>query len=301
MIFYLIASFYKPKQPLEPRIHTPPGHHHGERPPEQGASDNQKKGKPPSFFRDTTATLPQAAPALSQNAHRSTDGGCSTLARPLPALPGQFFPFLLWNTIKNSLGFQVILLLLMISAVVYLNLRDLLEWQTMTESPHATQRGIQSPTHPVASVAIPPAVSHSVTNHGQSDNSRQNIAFFYANNMKNYYCLNYLPSPCDPDQLLRAPIPDSLENIYEGSLYYAQHCTGCHGEGGKGNGPEAMRLKQSIKPLSWVGSDILDRDAYLFWMVARGGSDFGGRMPPFKAILDEKQIWQVVLFLKTVR
>ena len=118
--------------------------------------------------------------------------------------------------------------------------------------------------------------------------------------MRDYYCRDYRKIPCNPSQLLVNPIPSDLENIYEGGKYFMEHCARCHGDAGRGNGADAVRLNYPMEKLSWVGSEFLDRDAFLFWIIARGGNDFGGRMPQFKDKLNEDMIWKVILFLKTL-
>ncbi len=127
------------------------------------------------------------------------------------------------------------------------------------------------------------------------------IDFFYQNGLKDYYCRDYRKIPCDASQVLLNPIPAEPENVYEGGDHYLGVCGRCHGAAGQGNGPDAVRLNRPLAPLSKSGGEIPDRDAYLFWIVAQGGGDFGGKMPPFKDLLDENAIWKVILFLKTLR
>ncbi len=152
-----------------------------------------------------------------------------------------------------------------------------------------------------------PVVSNTATNGqqvGLKDTEIKNdkkIAFFYEKNMKDYYCRDYLKIACNSSRRLTNPITPEMENIYAGGEYYLKYCARCHGDNGKGNGPDAIRLRFSLERLGWAGSELLERDAYLFWIIAKGGYEFGGSMPQFSDILNEDQIWKIILFLKTLR
>ncbi len=133
---------------------------------------------------------------------------------------------------------------------------------------------------------------------GQRD---KKIAFFYEKNMKEYYCRAYLKIPCRANSLLVNPVAPEVENIFTGEEQYLKYCARCHGESGKGNRPDAVLLTVPLERLGWAGSALLEREAYLFWIIAKGGSDFGGSMPPFRDMLGENDIWKIILFLKTLR
>ncbi|MBF0399284.1 MAG: cytochrome c [Magnetococcales bacterium] len=301
MIFYLIASLCKGKKPVDRLNADALRDLHETTRAEQRSPKNPAKGATLHAFEGVAASLPQQQAMMPPNPSASTDTGCSTLAHAA-AFPVHFSPHLFWESLKDKRGFRVTVLLLIMSAVAYINLQDLWERPT-AELPAIVQQGIatapqRAGTFQPAGFAEAPAegvVARSGKNHAS-----RSVEFFYAHNMKGYYCLNYLKEGCDPNSLLTSPIPSGMENVYEGGVHYAQYCAGCHGDSGMGDGQEAVRLKLPMERLSWVGSGVLDRDAYLFWMVAAGGRDFGGHMPPFKEILAEKQIWQLIFFLKTL-
>jgi mono/diheme cytochrome c family protein len=39
-------------------------------------------------------------------------------------------------------------------------------------------------------------------------------------------------------------------------------------------------------------------DGYLFWTIAEGGAPVGSAMPPFKGVLGDDQVWQVIAYLR---
>jgi mono/diheme cytochrome c family protein len=39
-------------------------------------------------------------------------------------------------------------------------------------------------------------------------------------------------------------------------------------------------------------------DEYLIWSIAEGGAILGSDMPAFKDTLDERQIWQIVTYMR---
>ena len=127
------------------------------------------------------------------------------------------------------------------------------------------------------------------------------MAYFYKNDMGHYYCRDYLKTSCNNIKLLVNPIPGDLESIYEGGKQYLDYCARCHGDTGRGNGPDAIHLDAPLEKLGWVGNEILERDAYLFWIIAEGGENYGGSMPQYKGILNETDIWKIILFLSTLR
>jgi len=42
-------------------------------------------------------------------------------------------------------------------------------------------------------------------------------------------------------------------------------------------------------------------DGYLFWAIAEGGIPIGTGMPAFKDALSERETWQLILYLRTLR
>ncbi|WP_130470382.1 c-type cytochrome [Candidatus Magnetaquicoccus inordinatus] len=137
--------------------------------------------------------------------------------------------------------------------------------------------------------------------HSQKNQQDKIIKYFYENNMKHYYCNNYLSIKCDEKATTLNPMAAELDSISEGWQYYVEFCLRCHGETGRGNGRDVHLLRSPPPTLGWSGSQLLERDAFLFWIIAEGGHSFGGEMPRFKDFLNQEKIWKIILFVKTLR
>jgi mono/diheme cytochrome c family protein len=90
----------------------------------------------------------------------------------------------------------------------------------------------------------------------------------------------------------------------EGKALYAYYCTHCHGPKGNGEGFNAMNLDP--KPRDHTDGN----EAYmagrtneeLFEAVSKGGAAISKSpyMPPFGAVLSEREIWMLVTHLRTL-
>lgn len=79
------------------------------------------------------------------------------------------------------------------------------------------------------------------------------------------------------------------KDIYFGEANPQVSCTGCHGEDGEPvKSGEGVRSLKNTKRFS---------DSYWFWRVAEGIRKTP--MVPYKSLLSEDQIWQVVAFMHT--
>jgi mono/diheme cytochrome c family protein len=91
------------------------------------------------------------------------------------------------------------------------------------------------------------------------------------------------------------PVPADAESIAAGKKVFAQNCVVCHGETGKGNGPAAAGLHP--KPADLGGPALSKQtDGALFWKVEQGH----GSMPSFKSTLTDKQVWDVVNYVRSL-
>ena len=82
-----------------------------------------------------------------------------------------------------------------------------------------------------------------------------------------------------------------------GAEVFKANCAACHGETGLGDGPAGAALDPAPKNLAVLQAQA--GDDYLFWRITTGKE--GTSMVPWKGILTEEQIWQVVAFLRTLK
>ena len=87
----------------------------------------------------------------------------------------------------------------------------------------------------------------------------------------------------------RAPQPAPSTRNVPVDILYKHNCAVCHGLRGEGTQLGTMK----IPPLS-SGAALTDPDEKFFKQISDGGNG----MPPFKATLDDKQIADLVRFIR---
>ncbi len=79
-------------------------------------------------------------------------------------------------------------------------------------------------------------------------------------------------------------------------------CSACHGDSGKGDGPAAMALNP--KPRNYTDCSVMGKesDAQLFKVIKEGGpaAGFSPLMVAFGSQLSDKEIWDVVAFIRSI-
>lgn len=97
-------------------------------------------------------------------------------------------------------------------------------------------------------------------------------------------------------QKLKNPEADNTETIEAGKKLYARHCASCHGPNGKGDGGMALSGGEpsDLTDEKW---DYGSTDGEIFVAIRDGVSS---DMLAYKDKLNEKQIWQVVTFLRSL-
>ena len=102
--------------------------------------------------------------------------------------------------------------------------------------------------------------------------------------------------------LLLGEVSGWAQNQAEGRKLYASYCSTCHGEKGKGDGMAAKSLP--AKPADHTNGAIMNQmsDKFLLDVIAKGGSAVGKSsfMPSWGSGLDEKQIRDLVAFIRTL-
>ncbi|MFN0317140.1 MAG: CopD family protein [Burkholderiales bacterium] len=85
-------------------------------------------------------------------------------------------------------------------------------------------------------------------------------------------------------------------SIDNGAKLFKQHCTGCHGEGGLGDGPLARGLPKPPADLS--APHTADHTAGdMFWWLTHGIP--AGKMPGFGDVLSADERWDLINYLRT--
>ena len=98
------------------------------------------------------------------------------------------------------------------------------------------------------------------------------------------------------------PLLATHKNIERGKALYQKEakptaCKMCHGVRGNGNGRLARGLDPA--PRNFTCKDTMRSlsDGQLFWVVKNGSK--GTAMPAHKFILGDKDIWQIIYYLKS--
>lgn len=98
----------------------------------------------------------------------------------------------------------------------------------------------------------------------------------------------------------RNPLVANSENLRAGEALFETNCASCHGASGRGDGPAATGLNPPPSDLSAAVKIPMASDPYLVWTISEGGVPLQSAMPPFKTTLSKNQIWQLVLYLRTL-
>jgi len=85
-----------------------------------------------------------------------------------------------------------------------------------------------------------------------------------------------------------------------GQKLYTKYCANCHGKEGAGDGPSSPSLDPKPQNLTSTQPNLMDD--YLFWRISEGGSmePFKSSMPPWKSVLNEEDIWQIITYIRSL-
>lgn len=95
-----------------------------------------------------------------------------------------------------------------------------------------------------------------------------------------------------------SPYPAATMVIQDGGKLYQAYCAVCHGATGLGEGDAGRDLTPSPALLAYLIKRQRSVDEYLLWTIADGGAQFGTEMPAYKDILTDREIWQVVTYMR---
>ena len=94
---------------------------------------------------------------------------------------------------------------------------------------------------------------------------------------------------------LKNPLVPSPPNLRSARQLYREDCSQCHGQTGKGDGPEAWMHRPSPADLTDPVRMANVSDGEMFYQITEGRRP----MPAFKNRLTEDQRWQLILLLRT--
>lgn len=98
-------------------------------------------------------------------------------------------------------------------------------------------------------------------------------------------------APASANDLVN-PYEMNDKNISAGLLIYKKNCRSCHGRKGDGHGAGAI----GMSPGDFTNPSFVNQsEGSMFWKISEGRTD----MDPYNKMLEEEQIWLVVMFIKT--
>lgn len=99
----------------------------------------------------------------------------------------------------------------------------------------------------------------------------------------------------DEAKLRRNPIEPSSTALASARAIYLDKCVQCHGDRGKGDGPDAAMYYPAPASLNDGKRMNAVTDGELFYEISEGRKP----MPAFKKRLSEEQRWQLVLLVRS--
>jgi mono/diheme cytochrome c family protein len=101
-------------------------------------------------------------------------------------------------------------------------------------------------------------------------------------------------SPADKQR--QNPLTPTPANLDAAKKIYSEKCTDCHGDKGKGDGPDAMMYDPTPTDLTDAASINKLTDGEIFYQITVGRKP----MPSFRKKLTDEQRWQLVLLVRAL-
>lgn len=112
----------------------------------------------------------------------------------------------------------------------------------------------------------------------------------------NWFMQESKPWAVPPEyKALKNPLVPSEANLGSARELYREDCAQCHGQTGKGDGPEAWMHRPAPADLTDAARMANVTDGEMFYQITEGRRP----MPAFKNRMTSDQRWQLVLFLRT--
>jgi mono/diheme cytochrome c family protein len=102
------------------------------------------------------------------------------------------------------------------------------------------------------------------------------------------------PVSFDQASSLQNPVTSTPQNVDRAHAVYRVNCAACHGRSGNGQGVVAgyFRVVGFVAPVAFNSERVRGRsDGQLYWLITYGI----GNMPAFKALLNDQDVWTVLL------
>lgn len=93
------------------------------------------------------------------------------------------------------------------------------------------------------------------------------------------------------------PMAGDASSLARGAAIWSSRCEVCHGKEGRGDGPAAAGLPERPDDLSRIAAPPVFPDGVLAYRIAHGGEV----MPAWERVLSEKEIWDLVGFIRALR
>jgi len=103
------------------------------------------------------------------------------------------------------------------------------------------------------------------------------------------------------------PVVTGPESIKAGRVLWEKHCFTCHGDAGRGDGPNARlhEARKGVKPRDLTDPKLQNNmtDGEIFWRVSKGLVEHGEVLMPSyeEKIPSEAQRWQLVHYVRSLR
>jgi mono/diheme cytochrome c family protein len=92
------------------------------------------------------------------------------------------------------------------------------------------------------------------------------------------------------------PLMPSEANLAAAKQIYGDQCANCHGDGGKGDGSDAMMYDPAPSDLTDMAKVSKRSDGEIYYQITEGRKP----MPSFKKKLTDEQRWQLVLYVRAL-